>query len=136
MTAVQQACIGVSVTGVHWQSPVTLPRFEQINPILCRLLQKPSDFIKRFIQQLLCLLPHTLPNYIYITRLIASNSPLTDVKMFFFLFFFQAVILPTRQRTTYCTQTDIQTDTNIQNRYEEIDREEEKEKGRGPEADF
>ena len=34
-------------------------------------------------------------------------------------------------------QKDIQTDTNIQNRYKEIERESEsKEKGRGPEADF
>lgn len=49
---------------------------------------------------------------------------------------FLAVILPTRQWTSYCTQTDIQTDTNIQSRYKEIDKQEEKEKGGGPEADF
>lgn len=73
-------------------------------------------------------------------QIIIIKFPMTDVKTssYFsgFLLFFLAVIFPTRQWTSYCTQTDIQTDTNIQSRYKEIDRKEEKEQGRGPEADF
>lgn len=46
------------------------------------------------------------------------------LQAFFFLLFFQAVILPTRQQTTTAHwSTDIQTDTNIQNRYKETERE-------------
>lgn len=52
-------------------SPATLPHFKQINPILYRLLQKPSNFTQRFIQRLLFFIfyffCHTLPNYIYVT---------------------------------------------------------------------
>lgn len=74
-------------------------------------------------------------------QIIIIKFPMTDVKTssYFSVFFFSlllAVIFPTRQWTSYCTQTDIQTDTNIQSRYKEIDGKEEKEQGRGPEAGF
>lgn len=48
-------------------TPATLPHGKQMKPIVYRPLQKPSNFIQRFIQQLL------RPNYVYVTCLIAIN---------------------------------------------------------------
>lgn len=56
--------------------------------------------------------------------------------MWNFFFFFQAVILPTRQQTSYCTLRDRQTDGHKYTEQIQRDRKREKEKGRGPEADF
>lgn len=104
VTTVQQACIG-ECHECTLVSPVTLPHFKQIKPILYRLLQKQSNFFSAVFTAVTCFC-HTFPNYIYVTCLIASNPLWLMWKLVFLLLFFQAVILPTRQETTYCTLTE------------------------------
>lgn len=114
VTTVQQACIG-ECHECTLVSPVTLPHFKQINPILYRLLQKPSNFFSAVFTAVTCFC-HTFPNYIYVTCLIASNPLWLMWKLVCFVVFFvffQAVILPTRQQTTYCTLTETYRRTQI-----------------------
>lgn len=107
---IQQACIGAL--------SVTLPPLKT-NPILCRILQQPSDFCSILYSSLLKLfLPHKSIFYTYIICLRASNPTSTDI-----LKLLQVVILPKtekkenlKQQFHYCTQTDRQTDTSLQNR--------------------
>lgn len=80
-------------------SPATLPHVKQINPILYRLLQKPSNFFTAFFfyyfffySAYFFFFCHTFPNYIYKSDCL--KSPLVNVETCFF--FFQAVILPTK----------------------------------------
>lgn len=112
-------------------SPVTLPHFKQIQFYADFYRSHPILYSVLYSSYFFC---QTLPDYNYQI----PYDWCENVKLFFCFFFslLLAVIFPTRQWTSYCTQTDIQTDTNIQSRYKEIDGKEEKEQGRGPEAGF
>lgn len=93
VTTVQQACIG-ECHECTLVSPVTLPHFKQRNPILYRLLQKPSKFLSALFTAGTCFC-HTFPNYSYDTCLIASN-PLwlmwKVVFLFLVVFFFSCFL--------------------------------------------
>lgn len=86
---IQQACIGAL--------SVTLPQFKT-NPILCRILQKPSDFCSILYSSLLKLFffCHTTPNSIHILFVYELQTPLWLI----FLKLLQVVILPKRKKKT------------------------------------
>lgn len=104
-------------------SPATLPLFRT----------SKSNFIQTFTEAIQFFLQHF---FFFFTAITCFATHFQIISMlhvwlpqisfgwcenviFLFFFLYQAVILPTRQQTTYCTLTDRKTyrQTNIQNRY-------------------
>lgn len=124
-------------TGMHrcectLVSQVTLPPFKQINPVLYRLLQKPSNFLQDLFTAVTFFGTHV--QCISMSHVWLPQIPFGWCENLLFFSIFSGS--DSSNKTAYCTLTDKHTDRHKYTEQIQRDRKREKEKGRGQEADF